>query len=68
MIGRLTVAAVMFVSGALLGGCASGPMASVDQFPALAIPVEGPGMVFPEGLGVGPQPTPRSAGEMLQTQ
>ena len=68
MISRMTVAAVLLASGVLLGGCASGPMASADSVPSLAIPAGDHGMVFPELRGVVPQPAPRSAGETIQTQ
>src|SRR3989442_6850656 len=68
MISRMTVAAVQLASRVLLGRCASGPMASADSVPSLAIPAEDHGMVFPELRGVVPQPAPRSAGETIQTQ
>jgi hypothetical protein len=68
MSSRLTVAAALLVTGALLGGCASGPLASMDPMPSLAIPGEDHGMVFPELRGVRPNDVPRSASETLQTQ
>ena len=67
MISRMTVAAVLLASGALVGGCASEPMASVDPLPSLAISAEEQGMLFPELRGVVPEHAPRSAGETIQT-
>src|SRR2546425_4373846 len=66
MISRMTVAAVLLASGALVGGCASGPMASLDPLPSLAISAEGQGMRFPDLRGVVPEHAPRSAGEAIQ--
>lgn len=65
MIHRRTIAAVLLVSGALAGGCASSPMASLDPFLSIAIPAQERGTASQELRRVVPAHAPQSAGETI---